>query len=198
MNPPRLLVITPGDPTGRPLARWIAWLDAVSGAGADAVLVREPDLPPEDATALVDAATTRFAQVVVHARTPSGAATARSRGLTLHVPDRAPMPVDTAFSASTHDGAGVDAALAAGARFVLLSPVWRPSSKPDDPRPALGFDRFVALAVGRPVLALGGVDPGRLAALRRAGVAGAAVLGPTRGSPEEAGAAVRALLAGGG
>jgi thiamine monophosphate synthase len=78
---------------------------------------------------------------------------------------------------SCHEAAEVDAAFGAGATYALLSPVWRPASKPDDRREPLGPERFLAIARERPVLALGGVTPERHAWLRARGAWGSAVLG---------------------
>jgi thiamine-phosphate pyrophosphorylase len=114
--------------------------------------------------------------------------------------ERPAVPPGGTFAASTHGEAEVDRALAAGAVYVTLSPVWAPTSKPDDRRPTLGAQRFLAAAHGRPVLALGGVTPDRFAALMSAGAHGAAVLGPFRGEPGDvarAVAAYRAAVSGG-
>lgn len=162
-----LLGVTPGD--GR---AGVGWFEAVGRAGLPAVLIREPTLDEGTLDAWVAAATACVPYVVVHGKNPYAEEVATRRGVPLHGPGRAGV--------SAHDVGTVDAALRAGATYVLLSPVWKPGSKPGDRRPPLGLDRFVAIAAGRPVLALGGVTPERYHELRERGF-GAAILGPLAG-----------------
>jgi hypothetical protein len=164
------LGITPGD--GRPLDDWVR---ALGRAGCPGLLIREPSLDGAALDALVGLACDTIPFVAVHDRSPHARSIARRRGLVLHLP--AGRTDDVPFAASTHDEDEVTAALAAGAAYCVLSPVWSPSSKPTDARPTLGLSRFLAAAADRPVLALGGVTPERYRRLRAAG-AGAAVLGP--------------------
>lgn len=82
---------------------------------------------------------------------------------------------------STHELAEVDAAVAAGARFVLFGPVWETPSKDGILAPRGTELLRAACGLGVPVLAIGGVDrPERVLACRRAGAAGAAVLRAAR------------------
>jgi thiamine monophosphate synthase len=173
---PSLLAITPGD--GRDLRPWIR---ALGDAGLPAVLLREADGPLASLAAWAE----RWVpQVVVHDRHPA----ARSLGLPVHLPDDGRPPPDGPFTASVHGDDTLRQRLHQGAAWVLLSPVWAPTSKPLGHREALGVERFVSLAAGHPVLALGGVTARRHHALRQRGVAGCAVLGDLFGapSPEEA------------
>ena len=182
MATPSLLAITPGD--GRDLAPWVR---ALGEAGLPAILLREPMLPDPELRQLARFASHWVPQVIVHDRHPA----ARELGFPVHLPDDGRAPPATAFTASCHDEAGMTARLQQGARFVLLSPGWSPTSKPDDRRPALGHQAFLDLAAGRPVLALGGLDPARHRALVQAGAAGGAVLGDLFGQPSPAAAAER-------
>jgi len=182
MATPSLLAITPGD--GRDLAPWVR---ALGEAGLPAILVREPSLADAELRQLARLAARWVPQVIVHDRHPA----ARDLGLPVHLPDDGRSPPATAFTASCHDEAGMNERLRQGARFVLLSPVWSPTSKPDDGREAMGHQAFLALADGRPVLALGGLDATRHRALMRAGAAGGAVLGDLFGQPSPAAAAER-------
>jgi thiamine monophosphate synthase len=169
-----LLAISPGD--GRDL---VAWLEALAQGGLAAVLLREPEVPEPRLHEAVLAAQRLGMSVAVHERCPGAPALARRTGTILHVRAGSPVPAQP-FAASTHDRREVQAALGAGAVYVLLSPVWRPSSKPQDEREPLGLEAFLDLAGGYPprrVLALGGVSPERMALLRAHG-AGGAVLGP--------------------
>lgn len=72
-----------------------------------------------------------------------------------------------------------------GAAFVLLSPVFPPSSKPLDRRQTLGISGLVAAqdALEIPVLGLGGITPERASRIRAAGGFGVAVLGGVWAEP---------------
>jgi thiamine-phosphate pyrophosphorylase len=63
----------------------------------------------------------------------------------------------------------------AGADYATLSPIFSPTSKPDDTRPTLGVAALAGHA--RPVFALGGIDVDRVGPCLQAGAAGVAVLG---------------------
>jgi len=155
-------------------------LVALADAGLPGLLIREPRLSPGALEAILDLP---IPQIVLHTKTPHAA----RFGATLHGPGCA--------GRSCHDEAEVDTALRTGARYALLSPVWRPTSKPTDTRPPLGLQRFLRCARDRPVLALGGVDPARYHTLQSHG-AGAAVCGALFGaaSPRDAASRLRAFL----
>ena len=122
-------------------------------------------------------------------------------GAHLHLPVEAPTPDDVRphlpagrwVSASVHDQA--ELARAAGADLVLLSPVFRPNSKPDDVRPTLGREGYARLRAlsGCPAFALGGIHAGGLATLGR--VEGAAVQSAVLGADDPARAAGELLEA---
>lgn len=176
---PRLIAITGGGPDV------VARLRAVLDAGAPGALVREDAVPaglPDDP------------RLILHARMPGAEALATAHGWGLHLPGAADVAeVRARFSGplgySAHSPAEADAALAAGADWAFLSPIWAPASKPGDARPPLG-----PAALGPRRYALGGVAPGRVAACLDAGAAGVAVLGGIWGAEDPAGA-VRAYLA---
>jgi thiamine-phosphate pyrophosphorylase len=122
-------------------------------------------------------------------------------GAHLHLPVDGPTPSEVRphlpkgrmLSAAAHDEA--ELARAVGADWVLLSPVFRPSSKPGDTRPTLGPEGYARLRARSscPTLALGGI---RLDTLPLLGpVEGLAVQGAVLADPDPAGVA-RALLAG--
>lgn len=77
-------------------------------------------------------------------------------------------------SIAVHDP--VEAAATDGATLALLSPVYRPGSKPADARAPLGPDGFEKLAttLSCPAFALGGISPGNAERVR--GAAGFAVI----------------------
>jgi len=189
---PRLIAISPGD--GRPLAGWI---DALSSARWPTVLLREPEAPAARWRAEAERAEAQGLQVIVHARCPG----AEDGPYPLHRPSGPQPPPGAApvWGQSCHKDDDADAIFAQGRRYVLLSPVWSPGSKPDDRRPTLGLAGLRAWASGRPVLALGGVDADRLRALAQAGAWGAALLSPFAGpDPEAAARALRSAWRQGG
>lgn len=171
---PRLLAISP--PRTGP---WLHGLGALADAGVGALLVRLVD----DAGALeaVLAAADRTPLAIwIRPCHPRDHAIAAARGLGVHLPDapgaRAP-DAPGLRSRSCHDPAGVRDAAAAGFDLCTLAPVYAPGSKPGDRRPTLGIAGLraaCAAAPGFPVLALGGVRPGRVRALRAAGAHGVA------------------------
>lgn len=166
-----LLALTPGD--DGPARDLTTWFGPLAEAGLVELVLREPHVSPDRLAVLCEAAAAQGLQVWVHDRHPA----ARARPEGLHLKADTPPPVGRQFGQSCHDPTELDRAFGAGATYALLSPVFRPTSKPDDRRPALGIDRFVAWAAGRPVYALGGITPDRAGPLRVAGAPGMAVLG---------------------
>lgn len=76
---------------------------------------------------------------------------------------------------SVHDLAEADAAKAEGADYLLVGPVYATASHPD--RAPLGLETLSRIArLGLPVIAIGGLDPGRAKAVRAAGAHGAAAI----------------------
>jgi thiamine monophosphate synthase len=163
---PRLFAITPGD--GRDP---VPWVRVLGDAGIRGLLVRGQSDSRRWVSAARDAG---FSCVFAHVRDP-GAVESGADGLHLPDGDR-PPPDDCPWSRSTHSAIDARRALAEGAAFAALSPIWSPSSKPEDRRPTLGIAGLLAAGHG-PVLALGGVEAERLSALRAAGGYGALVLG---------------------
>ncbi len=96
---------------------------------------------------------------------------------------------------SAHGPGDVAGAAAAGADYVTLSPIFATASKPGY-GPALGPEVIAAArGFGLPIIALGGIGEGTLAACREAGAAGFAVMGGVmRGDDPEG--ATRDLLSG--
>jgi len=96
------------------------------------------------------------------------------------------------FSAHTVDEAR--AALAAGADYVTMSPIFHSRSKPDlCPRGVSFLEDAVRQLPPENVVALGGIDASNLAAVRRTGAHGAAVMGALMRA-ENPVAAARALV----
>lgn len=140
----------------------------LSHHGLKNVLVRDP-ISEAELQRLTDAIET----VIVHQRwspnPPDRCGLHHASGVRV-------APGDRITGASCHSAEQVDDALRT-ANYALLSPVFRPISKPRDMRPVLGPDQFLAIAGGRPVFALGGLTPARWTNLRRRGASGVAVCG---------------------
>lgn len=186
---PRLLVVTDRRLAGeRPLADVVR--AAVAG-GARAVLLREKDLPVAERR--------RLAVELAGVLAPAGGtlvvagdpALAAELGAGLHLAaGQRPVPgAGRLVGRSCHGPAELAAARRDGAAYATLSPVFPTASKPGY-GPALGPDGLadaVAAVPDLPVLALGGVGPGRVAACRSAGAHGVAVMGEVMraGDPAE-------------
>ena len=173
--------ITCGGP--RLVVRIVAALDA----GLDIVVVREPTLPP------LGLLLPYGDRVVLHARMPGAVEAALRHGFGLHLPDGGTLPPGVRprrLGRSTHSVTDARRALAEGADYAVLSPIWPPGSKPDDTRPTLGPAVFAEVAA----VALGGVTPERAREAIAAGAAGVAAMGAIFGGDDPA-AAVRAFRA---
>ncbi|MEX2155435.1 MAG: thiamine phosphate synthase [Gemmatimonadales bacterium] len=76
---------------------------------------------------------------------------------------------------SVHDLPEAEAARADGADYLVVGPVYASATHPD--RPPLGLERLSEIAaVGLPVIAIGGITPGRAREVKRAGAYGAAAI----------------------
>jgi thiamine-phosphate diphosphorylase len=129
---------------------------------------------------------------------PDVAAALGAQGVQLAAEDLAPadarriLPVGW-IGRSVHTEAEAAAAVNEGADFLLVGNVYQTASHPG--RPAAGLDLVrAAAALGRPVIAIGGIDAGRAGAVREAGAWGVAALAALWRAPDPAAAAL-ALLA---
>jgi thiamine-phosphate pyrophosphorylase len=97
------------------------------------------------------------------------------------------------LGASRHAGDDVGERALAPLDYITMSPVFPPSSKPEDARATLGLEGLqrVVSTSARPVVALGGVDARRAPACTRAGASALAVIGDVMSSHDPR----RALLA---
>ena len=76
---------------------------------------------------------------------------------------------------SVHDLAEADAAKAEGADYLLVGPVYATATHPD--RSPLGLETLGRIArLGMPVIAIGGIGPGRAREVKTAGAYGAAAI----------------------
>ena len=177
---------------------------AAAPPGAVAVQLREKDLGGRDLLGLAERlrAATRAAgaPLLVNDRVDVALAVGADG---VHLPDGG-LPVTEArrllgpgrlVGASAHSAAAVAAAAGAGADFVVFGPVFATPSKarygPPQGLDALGA--AVRAGGGVPVLAIGGIEPGRVPECVNAGAAGVAVIRSGLGAADPA-AAVAALL----
>jgi thiamine-phosphate pyrophosphorylase len=175
---PRLMVIT--DWTLPEERHWAA-LEAVAALGSEVALQhRDPEAPIrkflERAQGLARLCQRTGAHLFVNGRLD----VALLAGAHLHLPVdgprpsevRAHLPAGRWVSAAVHSTD--ELATSEGADLVLISPVFKPGSKPSDRRPQLGAEGFLELAsrAAVPAFALGGIDRERVRSLRPcAGVA---------------------------
>jgi thiamine-phosphate pyrophosphorylase len=165
-------------------------------AGLRAVQLREKDLEARELLALADtlrAATRRHgARLIVNDRADVALA-ARADGVqrthaSLPVSAlRAITPAGFLVGASVHAEAEARDAAAQGADFIVFGPVYdTPSKRRHGPPQGLAALEAVARAVDRPVLAVGGLTPERVAEALAAGAAGVAVIGAIYGAARPA------------
>jgi len=189
VSEPTLLAITPGD--GRDL---FPWLGALADAGLTDLLLRERHRDADTIRRLYAFARQHIPRVWVHHHTACALAEAPER---LHLPsdvrNHDTEPPTCPFGVSAHTDAQIERALETGASYVLFSPVYPPTSKPNDTRAPLGEEAYLQRAQGQPIWALGGLSPSRWRRLTSAGATGAAVLGDLFGqaSPRQAAARLR-------
>jgi thiamine-phosphate pyrophosphorylase len=178
----RLLAISPGTQNqGTDLE---SLTEGLFRAGCRQLLLREPQLEERSVIHLATRLAYRLPDLILHERMPGARDLALRAGWGLHLSgdsDVASVRADfpNRLGVSCHSVDEVLAAASAGADYVLLSPIWRPGSKPADRRPCLGT---AALRRARsqtllPIYALGGVTPERTVRARLAGATGVAVLG---------------------
>lgn len=201
-GPPEILIITDRTATaGRPLVevieRALAALPKTARARRNlprvAVQLRDKDLPGAplfDLAVKLRAVTRKLGvELWVNDRVDVAAA-AGADGVhlgagALGVDDVRAVAGTLAIGVSTHDADEVSAAAAKGARFVVFGPVFDTMSKPGaSPRGLDGLAGVVALGV--PVLALGGVDAGNARACLGAGAAGVACIRAVLAAPDPA------------
>ena len=84
---------------------------------------------------------------------------------------------DLLIGCSTHDAQQIDAAVAGGADFLTLAPVFPSASKPGHPGLGVELARTLTASCALPVVWLGGFDTARIAACGREPAAGFAALG---------------------
>lgn len=137
------------------------------------------------------------ASVFVNGR-PDVAAAVGAHGLQLGSTDLGPMDARAVFPGgwvgrSVHTAKEAAEAIGEGADYLMVGTVYPTPSHPDRPGAGLGLVREV-VAMGRPVIAIGGIDAERAVEVRDAGAYGAAAIRALWSAPDPAAAAL-ALLA---
>jgi thiamine-phosphate pyrophosphorylase len=155
--------------------------------GLRAVQLREKDLEARDLLALADTlreATRRHgARLIVNDRADVALAASADGVQRTHASLpvaalREITPAGFLVGASVHSEAEARDATAQGADFIVFGPVYDTASKRRyGPPQGLAALEAVARAVDRPVLAVGGLTPERVAEVLAAGAAGVAVIG---------------------
>ena len=177
---PRVLAISDRRERGGRALR--DWLRELCAAGVDALQVRQKDLPDRELLAEVRQARRDFAAprlLLVNGRLDVALAAA---GDGVHLPgDGVPVAAlrrrfgsAVVIGCSTHRVEEVEAARAAGADYATFGPVFPTPSKMRYGRPPGLEGLSQAAALGLPILALGGIDAGRVAEVAAAGAAGVA------------------------
>ncbi len=189
----RLYLITDRGASTRPPADIV---EECLAAGLRAVQLREKDLEArplfEMARALREITRAHGARLLINDRVDVALAAEADGVQRTH----ASLPVGTIrdiaprgflVGASTHSPAEARQAEAEGADFILFGHVYdTPSKRAYGPPQGLGALEQVAGAVGRPVLAVGGLTPARVREVRAAGAAGVAVIRDIYAAPRPA------------
>src|SRR5690606_30264639 len=185
----RLIVVTDAAGCPRPLAAQVA--RALRG-GPFALLLRDKHLPWSRRRDLAERLEGLLAAAGGELLVADPPEAVRAAHLSARRP--VPEPRPACLGRSVHAGAPVPADL----DYITYSPIWATDSKPGY-GPAVGIEGLAERAAASPVpvYALGGVTgPDRALAARRAGAAGAAVMGAVMRSnePERVVAALRTAL----
>jgi thiamine-phosphate pyrophosphorylase len=197
---PPLLLITDRHQTRRPLEEVAA---AALGGGCRWISLREKDLSHEARVVLLGRLAAlcraRDATIMVHGDVEAAVAVGAAG---VHLPAggsprsaRLRLGAHRLVGISTHSRAEVEAALAAGADYVSLGPIFASASKPGY-GPPLGLSNLdrIAQEFEIPILALGGITVANAAQCLAAGAAGVAVMGSVMRSADPADA-IRRLIA---
>ena len=199
MAAPSLLLITDRNNTTLPFDAVI--LEALE-AGCRWIMVREKKMATAELCPLLDsivALSADFGAAVTVNSNYTAASLCKISGV--HLPQREPVATvrrvvgaQMLIGASTHSLAEAQTAIAEGANYVTMSPIFLTDSKPGY-GPALGLEnlRVMTQAIRAPVLALGGVTVDNAADCVRAGAAGVAVMGSVMRSPTP-GTIIRGLI----
>ena len=164
---------------------------AVSG-GADAVQLREKDLPAGELLELarkLRAVTQGKALLIINDRLDVALASGADG---LHLPEaslsvrdaRRVAPPGLLIGKSVHGLPAATRAAEEGADYVILGTIFPTASKPGAETGGLGLLSSVVSQVDAPVTAIGGIDSGNAASVMESGAHGVAVVSAILGSPD--------------
>src|SRR5579871_3243197 len=179
--PSPLLVITDRHQARQPIE---AIAESFARAGGRWLLLRDKDLEPAERRSLADRLNTIARRHWMHFSISRDIDLAAEYGASIHLQSaeavdavRRRLGREAFIGVSAHGLGDVEAAAAAGADYVTLSPVFLTASKPGY-GPALGVAGIRdATKAGIAVVALGGVTAGLARSCLDAGAAGVAVMG---------------------
>lgn len=152
----------------------------LAAAGPRAILLREKDLEPGEYRALAEGALNICGELGVTCLLHSFTDIARelkAKALHLPLPALRQLSPDerSAFAllgASCHSLAEAEEAAEAGCTYIACGHIFDTGCKPGRPGRGLDFLAQVCRSVKIPVYAIGGISPGNIAMVRRAGAAG--------------------------
>jgi len=189
----RLYLVTDRQITRRPLREAI---DECLAVGLAAVQLREKDLPVVDLLALAEdlreATRVHGARLLINDRIDVALAIGADGVQRTHdsLPIAALRRIARApfvIGASVHSEVEAKDAADTGADFIVFGPVYdTPSKRRYGPPQGLATLARVAAAVARPVIAIGGITPDRVAEVTAAGAAGVAVISAILGADRPA------------
>jgi thiamine-phosphate diphosphorylase len=163
------------------------------GGGVGLVQVREKDLDAAALRELLLRLAERLDPCRVRLLVNGHPAVARELGLGLHLPAAAPAPDRGAtllHGRSVHDQAEARRAVAEGATYVVVGPVFPTTSKPGHPGTGFGpLTQIVEFVAPMPVFAIGGLTPATVGPVLAAGAHGVAIRSAILSAPDPARAA---------
>ena len=163
---------------------FLSRLEAITQAGAGAVLLREKDLTPEEYTALARQVLSLCRQAgipcILHGY-PEAALALGADALHLPMPalrslDRTVRTRFARLGASCHSLEEAREAQGLGCTYLTLGHIFPTSCKPGVPPRGVELLRQVCQSVHIPVYAIGGISPEQYPAVLQAGAAGACVM----------------------
>jgi thiamine-phosphate pyrophosphorylase len=171
----------------------VAAVEAAVSGGANAVQLREKELTEAELLPLARRlrGVTRGRALLVVNGPLDVALAAGAAGV--HLPEGAPMPLRPRggflVGRSVHSAEAARRAEAEGADYLVAGPVYQTRSHSGAEPAGLALIEEVARAAGVPVLAIGGVDAGRVEEVVRAGASGVAVISAVFAAPNPRAAA---------
>jgi thiamine-phosphate pyrophosphorylase len=163
-------------------------VEAAVAGGVGLVQVRERDLPEAQVETLLGRLLERLRGTPARLLVNGHAALAQAFRIGLHLPAAAvtpPPPRPFLCGRAVHDEEESRRAVAEGAAYVVVGPVFPTGSKPGHPGTGPGTLAWISRLVAPiPVYAVGGLTPDRVASVVSAGAYGVAVRSAILGAPD--------------